>query len=1064
MIKKFLKYALLLFSFSLCFIASAYFFKIYLLKEPIIVENYFSKNDEQIISFLSKKIKTNKNQLKIGKIRLEINDFQNFVSFNISNINILNNLKETVLKSNKINIRISFLDLIDSFINNESLLLKDVSISEVDVEDFKFLDKSLKIIFQNTDNQRNNQFKNIKINHLNFKLKDKNLFISDGLNFKCKNPNLNFFTNKVENLLNCNEKSSNSNIIIKNFDFKKNDFFLDGYIEKFDLSNLNLKTYFKNFQFNGKIHAKFKINFNKNFQIKKIDFNFLENSKIFKTSLNEENLIQLKGYLSWELFDKKLFIKDFVMNKININGIITQNDSKFLSNLKLNFNKIKLNDLHPILDDDLTKKIITKYKNKLKFKNDIGLNLIKSNIHVKTIFDTIRQKNKILFINSNGQFSSNIKDEKIDDFIKFNSDLNGDYNFYFNNNKSELTLEGKFKNSKFNFFKIGETLNLSEIQYLLNYKDDKLIIDKLNFIKNNSTVLDAKAVFIDKNQNLNFTDLKININNFPAKIFNYIYFTKFEGNNKFFTFDSGTVVNSKIYLKNKNFTGHDPVNKVQILDFNFKNLTNNKHNIKFDHLSLTRNNDQIFFGNSKFYYKNILFNSNFELDSNGNIKAFGTIFQNMTLNNIIFNKFSFKIKNGNPLKFETLGNINKKDYEVKIRSNLKNASIFHKVLNLNESKIKKGNINFDLIFKNAELKSIHNFLMNYDDNQLQFNFDFKEYNFIEITNLLSKNFNAKSVVIQKTKQKMDIKIDGDSIDISHLTKDLLSKNNSQNYNIKFDIISNQIILNENLSLSGSLNGSLKKSKFSSIAKGKIVLSSNTLLDAGQLNILVNKNEYVLEGKGALNGGQTYVKIVSSENGLPIVTFDTKEGGKLLSALRFTDKVKSGVVKLKIKFIDKSLSKYEGFINAKNFKIINAPKIIKSLSSLSFSGINSLFVGEGVGFKDGYAKFFKNGDNFNFNKILINNETLSVYLEGIYNTKNQKINFTGSIAPFSQVSRIISVVPAVGELLTGLNKKGVISGQFKLSEMITDPKIDLNILSFSPGILRQIFSKNWLKEN
>ena len=76
----------------------------------------------------------------------------------------------------------------------------------------------------------------------------------------------------------------------------------------------------------------------------------------------------------------------------------------------------------------------------------------------------------------------------------------------------------------------------------------------------------------------------------------------------------------------------------------------------------------------------------------------------------------------------------------------------------------------------------------------------------------------------------------------------------------------------------------------------------------------------------------------------------------------------------------------------------------------------------------------------------------------------KINFTGSIAPFSQVSRIISVVPAVGELLTGLNKKGVISGQFKLSEMITDPKIDLNILSFSPGILRQIFSKNWLKEN
>ena len=27
-----------------------------------------------------------------------------------------------------------------------------------------------------------------------------------------------------------------------------------------------------------------------------------------------------------------------------------------------------------------------------------------------------------------------------------------------------------------------------------------------------------------------------------------------------------------------------------------------------------------------------------------------------------------------------------------------------------------------------------------------------------------------------------------------------------------------------------------------------------------------------------------------------------------------------------------------------------------------------------------------------------------------------------------------------------------------------PDIDINILSFSPGILRQIFSKDWLKES
>ena len=86
------------------------------------------------------------------------------------------------------------------------------------------------------------------------------------------------------------------------------------------------------------------------------------------------------------------------------------------------------------------------------------------------------------------------------------------------------------------------------------------------------------------------------------------------------------------------------------------------------------------------------------------------------------------------------------------------------------------------------------------------------------------------------------------------------------------------------------------------------------------------------------------------------------------------------------------------------------------------------------------------------------------MEGNYNLNSEIINFTGSIVPFTIVSKFISVVPAVGELLTGSNKKGVISGQFKLNGKASNPEIDINILSFSPGILRQIFSKDWLKQS
>ena len=40
---------------------------------------------------------------------------------------------------------------------------------------------------------------------------------------------------------------------------------------------------------------------------------------------------------------------------------------------------------------------------------------------------------------------------------------------------------------------------------------------------------------------------------------------------------------------------------------------------------------------------------------------------------------------------------------------------------------------------------------------------------------------------------------------------------------------------------------------------------------------------------------------------------------------------------------------------------------------------------------------------------------------------------------------------------------LISGQFKMNGKASDPSVELNILSFSPGILRQIFSKDWLKQ-
>ena len=68
---------------------------------------------------------------------------------------------------------------------------------------------------------------------------------------------------------------------------------------------------------------------------------------------------------------------------------------------------------------------------------------------------------------------------------------------------------------------------------------------------------------------------------------------------------------------------------------------------------------------------------------------------------------------------------------------------------------------------------------------------------------------------------------------------------------------------------------------------------------------------------------------------------------------------------------------------------------------------------------------------------------------------------GSVAPINLISKILSVVPVVGELLTGLNKEGLFAGQFEMKGLLKKPKIKLNTVSFVPGILRDLFSDDWL---
>ena len=170
------------------------------------------------------------------------------------------------------------------------------------------------------------------------------------------------------------------------------------------------------------------------------------------------------------------------------------------------------------------------------------------------------------------------------------------------------------------------------------------------------------------------------------------------------------------------------------------------------------------------------------------------------------------------------------------------------------------------------------------------------------------------------------------------------------------------------------------------------------------------------------------------------------------------------MRINVKFLNNFYDEYEGNIKSKNFSLINTPGIINSLSVLSFSGIQSIISGEGVSFDNGQAKIYFKDKIFNFDKVYLSSESLGLAARGKLNLENNTIDLRGSIAPIKLISRIISVVPAIGELITGLKKEGLFAGQFKMTGSTGDPKVKLNTLSFAPGILREIFSEDWLDQD
>ena len=316
-------------------------------------------------------------------------------------------------------------------------------------------------------------------------------------------------------------------------------------------------------------------------------------------------------------------------------------------------------------------------------------------------------------------------------------------------------------------------------------------------------------------------------------------------------------------------------------------------------------------------------------------------------------------------------------------------------------------------------------------------------NFINISDLKFKgnNFNSLREININTRNNnfsirwdQKIMIKGSRFDATNLPKLLnqqISSNKFQkiNTNIEIDFKNIKVPLSEKLE-NFRLIGEIKKGKFIKISS-KGDFGGNNFLD-----ISLKKDNY---------SEKRYLEIYSDLS-RPLLTeysfFKGLTGGKLL----YTSLIDG--------------SKSNSKLKIENFKVVNAPAVIKLLSLADLGGLADLAEGEGLSFDVLEIDMEKDKKLLKLNEILALGPSMSVLMEG-YQDSTGLTSLKGTLVPAKTLNKIISKIPVIGNIVI---PKEVGEGLFGISFRMKGPKGQIKttinpIRTLTPRFIQKIVDKN-----
>ena len=411
----------------------------------------------------------------------------------------------------------------------------------------------------------------------------------------------------------------------------------------------------------------------------------------------------------------------------------------------------------------------------------------------------------------------------------------------------------------------------------------------------------------------------------------------------------------------------------------------------------------------------------FKIDLNNFNKKKFNISGLYKINKKAFNKFNFSnlINNGRQ-------NINlTADYDNGFDIPLLNYSSENKIVNLETKfQLTEKSLNLNLFsLKEGKTEILVNDLFLKDKKLRKFNkISVQTFN----KNLKNNDFNIN--------YKKIIEIKGSKYDATNLIK-ILSEENGSNFL-------------KNVSKEISVNFDEVKTT-----------ESDTLLDFSLIGYIDNGKFNKIVSKGEFQDNKyleiSLIKDKSSKNKILEIYSDIPKS--LLSNYSFFKGLSGGQLLLNSTYDSK---KSNTKLIIENFKVNNAPGLVKLLSLADFGGMVDAMSGEGLSFEKLEMIIEKDTKILNLKELYAIGPSISILMEGYVDSKTSLISLRGTMVPAKTLNKFLSKLPIVGDIIIPKEiGEGLFGISFKMKGLPGNVKTTVNpIKTLTPRFIQKAIKK------